>query len=153
MRRRHRDQPRDPLASALPDAIAIAISEVVTLIEIFEHAHALIDDVSEVDKETLARASGSSLIPMLYARAGFSSIQGRRSIPLLVDEIGLLEAAVINLESYQGSEVVLCAGYQLLEDFAHRKGNTSPVCHVHGILAFAGEAEGTTSGSVAPSLA
>ncbi|MBW8737699.1 MAG: hypothetical protein JF621_11410 [Streptomyces turgidiscabies] len=153
MRRRRRDRPREPLTPAIPDAIAIAISEVITLIEILEHARARMVDLSEVDKETLARASGSSLIPMLYARAGFTSIQGRRSIPLLTDEISLLEAAVINLESYQGNEVVLCAGYQLLEDFANRKRNISPVCHVHGILAFAGEAEGTTSGSVAPSLA
>ncbi|WP_405815823.1 hypothetical protein OG241_14885 [Streptomyces sp. NBC_01390] len=153
MRRRHRDQPRDPLIPVVPDAIAVAISEVVTLIEIFDHAHARMVDSGEVDKETLANASGSALVPMLYARAGCSSLQGRSSIPLLTDEIGLLEAAVINLESYQGNEVVLCAGYQLLEDFANRKRNTSPVCHVHGILAFTGEAEGTTSGSVAPSMA
>lgn len=135
MRRCHRDQPRDPFVSAIPGAIAIAIPEVATLIEI------------------VTKVSGSNLIPMLYARVGFTSIQGRRSLPLLADEIGFLEAAVINLESYQGNEVVLCAGYQLLEDFANRKRNISPLCRVHGILAFACEAEGTTSGSVAPSLA
>lgn len=152
MRRRRRDQPHEPLDSIESDAIAITIREIVTLLEVLEHAHARIAELSEVDKETLARASGSTLIPTLYARAGFASIQGRRSIPLLADEIGLLEAAVINLESYQGNEVVLCAGYQLLDDFANRKRNAYPLCHVHGILAFAGEAEDTTSGSATPSL-
>ncbi|MFI6935462.1 hypothetical protein [Streptomyces sp. NPDC050287] len=140
------------MTPALPDAIAIAIQETATLIEILEHAHSRIVELSEAGKETLARASGSSLIPILYARAGFASIRGRRSIPLLADEIGLLEAAVINLESYQGNEVVLVAGYQLLDDFANRTRNAYPVCHVHGILAFAGEAEDTTSGSATPSL-
>jgi|1185.fasta_scaffold48960_2 hypothetical protein len=152
MRRRHRDQPHKPLTSAIPDAIPIAIREIVTLVEIFEHAHARIVELGEVDKETLAGASGSSVIPMLYARAGFASIQGLHTIPLLVDEIGLLEAAVINLESYQGGEVVLCAGYQLLDYFANRNRNPYPVRQVHGILTFAGEAEDTTSGSTTPSL-
>ncbi|WP_411151099.1 hypothetical protein [Streptomyces sp. A30] len=153
MRRRRRDQPQIPSAPITPDAIAITIREVVTLIEVLDHAHACIVELSEADKETLARASGSSLIPLLYARAGFASIQGRRNIPLLAEEIGLLEAAVINLESYQGNEVVLCAGYQLLADFANRKRNSYPLRHVHGILTFTDEVEDTASGPATPSLA
>jgi hypothetical protein len=153
MRRRRRDQAYEPSTPAIPDAIPIAIREMVTLIEVFEHAHARIVELGETGEETLARSSGSSLIPIFYARAGFASTHGHRSIPLLADEIGLLEAAVLNLESYQGNEVVLCAGYQLLDDFANRKRNVYPVCYVHGILTFASEAEDTTSGSTAPSLA
>lgn len=60
---------------------------------------------------------------------------------------------MINLESYQGNEVILCDGYQLLDDFANRTINAHAVCHTHGILAFAGKAEeDTISGSSTPSL-
>ncbi|MFF7545981.1 hypothetical protein ACFZCU_20465 [Streptomyces canus] len=152
MRRRHRDNPHTPLASAAPHTIAITFQEIVTLVEIFEHAHSRIFDLSEAGEETIASASGSTLIPSLFARAGLASIQGIRSIPLLVDEIGLLEAAVINLESYEGIEVVLVAGYELLDNFAKRKRNAYPLRHVHGVLAFADEAGDTASGPAAPSL-
>ncbi|MFE4822178.1 hypothetical protein ACFRFU_38285 [Streptomyces sp. NPDC056704] len=135
-----------------PDVIAITSEEVGALVEVLEHAYTCIAELSDANEETLAGASGSGLIPLLYARAGFTSIQRRGDIPLLSDEIGLLEAAVINLESYQGNEVVLCAGYQLLEDFASRSRNAYPLCQVHGILAFTGEAEDTASGPATPSL-
>ncbi|MFF7887498.1 hypothetical protein ACH40F_39325 [Streptomyces sp. NPDC020794] len=132
--------------------IAITIREVVALIEILEHAHACITELSDANEETLARASGSKLIPALYARAGFASIRGFRNIPLLTDEIGLLEAAVINLESYRGNEVVLCSGYHLLDHFANRSRNSYPLCYVHGILTFTDEVEDTASGPATPSL-
>lgn len=152
MRRRRRDQSVEPLVAIPPVAIAIPIREVAGLIEVLEHAHTCIEQLSGTDKETLARASGSSLIPLLYARAGFASIQKRQNIPLLADEIGLLEAAVINLESYQGNEAVLCVGYQLLDDFAKRKRNSYSLCRVHGILAFTDEVDDTASGPATPSL-
>ncbi|MFE9171109.1 hypothetical protein ACFYNZ_16555 [Streptomyces kebangsaanensis] len=120
--------------------------------EILEHAHARISELSDADGETVADASGSTLIPLLYARAGLASIQGLNHIPLLVGEIGLLEAAVINLESYEGNEVVLCAGYELLNHCAHRKKNAYPLRYVHGVMAFADEDEDTTSGPATPSL-
>ncbi|MER6168135.1 hypothetical protein [Streptomyces violaceorubidus] len=140
------------MASITPDSIAITIREVVTLLEVLEHAHTCIAQLSETDEETLAKASGSTLIPFLYGRTGFASIQGRRNIPLLTDEITLLEAAVVNLESYQGNEVVLCSGYQLMNDFANRKRNSYPLRHVHRILTFTDEVEDTASGPAAPSL-
>ncbi|PZH15966.1 hypothetical protein C1I97_07395 [Streptomyces sp. NTH33] len=123
------------------------------LVEIFEHAHIQISDLSDADRETIADASGSALIPLLCARVGLALTQGRHNIPLLAAEVGLLEAAVINLESYEGNEVVLCAGYELLDSFANRKTNTYPVCYVYGILAFADEAGETASGPATPSLA
>lgn len=43
---------------------------------------------------------------------------------------------MINLESYEGNEVVLVAGYQLLDKFANRKVNFYPLRDVHGVLAF-----------------
>ncbi|MDO0935814.1 hypothetical protein QQY66_30550 [Streptomyces sp. DG2A-72] len=152
MRRRNRDKHHPPLAPATKDAIAITVRETITLVEIFEHAHARISELSDTDKETIADASGSTLIPSLFARVGLASIQGIHSIPLLAEEIASLEAAVINLESYEGNEVVLVAGYALLDDFANRKMNAHPLRHMHGVLAFADEAGDTASGPATPSL-
>jgi hypothetical protein len=152
MRRRRRDQPSEPEAPPIPNVIAITVREAGALIEVLEHAHTCILKLSDTNGDTLARASGSDLIPSLYARAGFSSIGGRGSIPLLADEVGLLEAAVINLESYQGNEVVLCAGYQLLDDFANRGSGHYPLRYVHGILTFARDMEDSASGPATPSL-
>ncbi|MFF7647415.1 hypothetical protein [Streptomyces canus] len=152
MRRRHRDEPHAPLAPVTPDVIAISVREIATLVDIFEHAHTRISELSDADRETITSASGSTLISSLYARAGLASIREIPDIPLLVDEIGLLEAAVINLESYEGNGVVLITGYELLDNFAHRKRNAHPLRYMHGILAFADDAEDTTSGSVTPSL-
>ncbi|MFJ6571200.1 hypothetical protein ACIQNU_27675 [Streptomyces sp. NPDC091292] len=122
-----------------------------TLVEIFEHAHAQIAKLSDADRETLANASGVILIPSLYARAGLAAIQRRDGIPLLVSEVGLLEAAVTNLESYEGHEAILCAGYELLEIFTNRanrkKKNANPLRYVHGILVFEDEAGGLAAGS------
>jgi hypothetical protein len=140
------------LTPAPPDAIAITIEEIATLADIFQHAHARIFDLSDADEETVASASGSVLMPSLFARAGLASIQDNHSIPLLVDEIGLLEAAVINLESYGGNEVVLVAGYTLLDEFAKRTINDHPLRHVHGVLAFTDEAGETASGPATSSL-
>ncbi|MFE9313332.1 hypothetical protein ACFYM5_38105 [Streptomyces sp. NPDC006706] len=119
----------------------------VTLIELFEHACTQITELSDADKETIANASGSTLIPALYARAGLASSRHRDNIPLLASELGLLEAAVINLESYEGSEVMLCVGYELLDSFAHRKRNTYPLRRIHGILSFVYEMGGAVDGT------
>lgn len=97
MRRRIRDQTQGSTVSPTDsDAIPITILEMVSLIGIFEHAQIRISALSDVDRKTIASASGSTLIPSLYARAGLASSRGRDGIPLLASEIGLLEAAVIN---------------------------------------------------------
>ncbi|MFC9863556.1 MULTISPECIES: hypothetical protein [unclassified Streptomyces] len=152
--RRRRDQARDYLKPADPDIIAITIQEIVALVEVLEHAHVQISKLSNSDSETIINASGSALIPSLYARAGLVTLKGHRSrnVPLLVGEIALLDAAVINLESYEGNEVTLCVGYELLEKFAIRKRNAYPVRPVHGILAFADEIGDMGSRPVNPSL-
>ncbi|MEV5434516.1 hypothetical protein AB0K80_00550 [Streptomyces sp. NPDC052682] len=124
----------------------------VTLVGILEHAHARLAELSDADEETIAEASGTVLIPSLCARAGLASVQGRRHIPLLPREIGLLEAAVVNLESYGGNEVVLVAGYDLLDRFARRRNDTHPLRQVHGILAFVHEPGGPTDGPARPSV-
>ncbi|MCD9875142.1 hypothetical protein [Streptomyces guryensis] len=142
----------DPPAPAASDVIAVTIQEIVALVEIFEHARDRISELSDADGAVIANASGHLLVPSLYARVGLASIKGSRSIPLLVTEVGSLEAAVINLESYRGNEVVLCVGYELLEKFANRERNSHPMRYVHGVLVFIDEAGDAANGSTAPSL-
>lgn len=153
MRRRHRDHPQKtaPLSTA-SGVVPITAQELVSLVGVLEHAHTRIAELGDADAETIVRASGAGLIPLLYARAGLALTRGSENIPLLVSEVGLLEAAVINLETYQGNEVVLVTGYELLAVLSHREANPRPLRHVHGILAFADEAGDSTSGSAAPSL-
>ena len=153
IRRRHRDEPQSPSTSpAAPNAIKITIPELISLVGVLEHAHNKIAELSDADNETVARASGFTLISSLYARAGLALTKGGDCIPLLVSEVGLLEAAVINLESYEGNEVVLVAGYELLNVFSNREENTHPLRRTHGILTFDSEGGDSTRGSVTPSL-
>ncbi|MFF0131585.1 hypothetical protein ACFYTG_38735 [Streptomyces mirabilis] len=153
MRRRHRDQLQRPTTSpTAPEAIPITAQELVSLIGVLEHAHTRIAELSDADAETIVRASGAALIPALYSRAGLALTQGSGNIPLLVSEVGLVEAAVINLETYQGNEVVLVAGYELLDVLSRRQANSYPLRHIHGILAFDDETGDSTSGSATPSL-
>ncbi|MCZ4602340.1 hypothetical protein O3S80_00820 [Streptomyces sp. Lzd4kr] len=108
----------------------------ISLVEILEYARTKVAELSDANEETIERASGSVLIPSLYARAGLAQINGGESIPLLVREVNLLGAAVINLESYEGNEVALVAGYDLLEAFSNREANTRPLLRIHGVLTF-----------------
>ncbi len=141
IRRRHRDEPQSPSTfPAAPNAIKISIPELISLVGVLEHAQNKIAELSDADNETVTRASGVTLIPSLYARAGLALTKGGESIPLLVSEVSLLEAAVINLESYEGNEVVLVAGYELLDAFSSREANSHPLRRAHGILIFDGEA-------------
>ncbi|MFD8220778.1 hypothetical protein ACFV2U_45705 [Streptomyces sp. NPDC059697] len=152
MRRRRRDRARNPLTPTAPDVIAVTFRETVALVEVLEHAHAQISELSNVDKGTIANASGFLLAPSLYARVGLASVKGSHSIPLLSTEVGSLEAAVINLESYRGNEVALCTGYELLENFAKREKNSHRMQYIHGVLAFIDEVGDAANGSAAPSL-
>ncbi|MFF4791138.1 hypothetical protein ACFY2M_15430 [Streptomyces sp. NPDC001276] len=121
-----------------------------TLVELFDYARTQITELSRADEKTIADASGSALIPALYARAGVASSQLRDNLPLLASELGLLEVAVINLESYEGSEVMLCTGYELLDNFTHRRRSSYPLRLVHGILSFVYETRGTPDGTAKP---
>jgi hypothetical protein len=127
-----------------PGVINITVRELIALIGVLDHAYSKIAELGEFDDEVMAQSSGVALIPLLYARAGLALTEGADGIPLLAAEVGLLEAAVINLESYEGNEVVLVAGYELLDAFANRPKSPHALRRVHGILTFDGGA-GTRS--------
>lgn len=131
-------------------ALAVTVPELATLVSIFEHAHAQIAALSDADEETIGHASGSSIIPSLYARAGVAASGGHGEVPLLEREVGLLEAAVVNLESYEGNEVVLVSGYELLRILAARRNERRSLRSVHGILAFDYGAHGSVGGPTSP---
>lgn len=87
--RRRRDQARDYLKPADPDIIAITIQEIVALVEVLEHAHVQISKLSNSDSETIINASGSALIPSLYARAGWSRSRGIAAAMYLCSSVKL----------------------------------------------------------------
>jgi hypothetical protein len=154
MRRRRRGESDRPREQQGPEedarGLVITLQELSTLVNILEHAHNQIAALSDADEETIGNASGSLLIPSLYARAGVAASGGRDDIPLLEREVGLLEAAVVNLESYEGNEVVLVSGYGLLSVLSARRSARRTLHRVHGILAFDYGAPGSASGSDAP---
>ncbi|MFJ3671064.1 hypothetical protein ACIPSE_31840 [Streptomyces sp. NPDC090106] len=121
---------------------------------VVDHAYAQLMSLSDADQDVIANASGTVLLPELYARSGWAALRDADVIPLLVDEIGQLEAAVLNLESYGGHEVALVAGYGLLESFGGRDRNVHPLHRVHGVLAFTGgTADEAATGSATPAPA
>lgn len=137
IRRRNRTPSPGPSeVPQTPQAVPISLQELATLVSVFDHAYDQISRLGDVGEETAGKASGTVVIPALYARAGLAATLGRGDIPLLADEVGLLEAAVLNLESYEGNEVALCSGYQLLEFLTERARNSRPVRQVHGIFSF-----------------
>ncbi|MGV9628845.1 hypothetical protein [Streptomyces sp. NPDC003487] len=143
-----------PELTSLDDstALALKISELTALVSVFEHAHAQITKLSDADRETIKKASGIHIIAELYARAGLATAQGVNELPLLASEFGLLEAAVVNLESYEGNEAVLCSGYELLAVLSTRGPQSRSMRRVHGILSFIGGESTPAPGSTVPSV-
>ncbi|MFF9109937.1 hypothetical protein [Streptomyces sp. NPDC014805] len=133
-------------APADTGALALTAAELADLLQVLDHAREQITELSKADADTVAAASGSALIPVLCARAGIAALRGHGSIPLLAPEAGLLEAAVLNLQSYQGNEAVLCTGHALLDALDRREHVTGRLVVVHGILAFDGDTETETDG-------
>lgn len=101
---------------------------------------------------TGSKASGSTLISSLYARIGSTVVRGRGAVPILITEIGQVEAAVLNLESHDGHEVPLCPGYALLQKLETRRGVCRSLGLIDGIWAIADETGESASGAAAPSM-
>ncbi|MFD9467315.1 hypothetical protein [Streptomyces sp. NPDC060027] len=102
------------------------------LVGVIEHAHTQLSDLSDADAVTVSNASGADLLQLLRTRVGAATAHGRQGIPMLVSEIRYVEAAVVNLESYEGHESVLCEGYAILERLsALQKSASGPAGHQH----------------------
>ncbi|MFE9724532.1 hypothetical protein ACFYQ5_13340 [Streptomyces sp. NPDC005794] len=136
-----------------PLAVPININEAKDLIEVLRHARTQIAKLTreDVDQERVTQAGGSALIASLYARIGLTFTRGGGTVPVLITEIGQVEAAVLNLESYDGHEVILCLGYALLQKLENRKGACQSLCLVDGVWAIADETGESASDSAAPS--
>ncbi len=115
-RRRRRPAPAPPPENDLL-AFELTRADFRTLTRVIEHARRCLEAESDADPQTIGNASGAALLPLLYARAGAALARGAEGVPMLVAEIGHVEAAVVNLESYGGHETVLCEGHSLLERF------------------------------------
>ncbi|MFI5567462.1 hypothetical protein ACIA6T_08895 [Streptomyces sp. NPDC051740] len=151
--RRFRRGKNDQAAEQPPLALQVSINEAKDLIEVLRHAQTQIVELTrDADQELVARAGGSDLIASIYARIGLTVVQGRDAVPILVTEIGQVEAAVLNLESYEGHEVVLCLGYALLQNLESRKSSWRSPTLVDGIWAITNETGESANGATAPSI-
>jgi hypothetical protein len=135
-------------------ALQISISEAKDLIEVLRHTRVRIREASrdDIDQELVAKASGSALLSALYARIGLTVTQQGDAVPILINEIGQVEAAVLNLESYGGHEVFLCLGYALLQELDTRKVACRPLRLIDGVWAIADEPGESASGMATPSM-
>ncbi|MER5210448.1 hypothetical protein ABT063_07700 [Streptomyces sp. NPDC002838] len=126
-----------------PPAFAITMDELPSIERVTFHARAQLRKLSGSSASTVIDASGSALVPVLYERAGAAHALGHSGIPMLVSEIAHVEAAVVNLESYDGHEVVLVEGYTLLNRLAFLKGQARVTQEIGGVVTLPGEAADT----------
>lgn len=126
-----------------PPAFAITMDELRSIERVTLHARAQLRKLSDSSAATVIDASGSALVPLLYERAGAAQALGHSGIPMHVSEIAHVEAAVLNLESYAGHEVVLCEGYTLLNRLAFLKGQARVTQEIGGVVTLPGEAADT----------
>jgi hypothetical protein len=124
-------------------AFAITMDELRSIERVALHARTQLRELSGSNLSTITDASGSALVPVLYERAGAADALGHSGIPMLVSEIGHVEAAVLNLESYGGHEVVLVEGYTLLNRLAFLKGQARVTQEIGGVVTLPGEAADT----------
>ncbi|KUL43774.1 hypothetical protein [Streptomyces regalis] len=127
-------------ATPEPLAFEITMDELRAIERVTFHARTRLRELSDSPASTVIDASGSALVPVLYERAGAAHALGSSGIPMLVSEITNVEAAVLNLESYAGHEVVLCEGYTLLNRFAFLKGQARVTQEIGGVVTLPGEA-------------
>ncbi|QIJ62807.1 hypothetical protein [Streptomyces sp. JB150] len=154
-RRRKRAAKDAPAAAPRPQlAFEITMDELRAIERVTLHARAQLRALSGGSAATIADASGSPLVPALHERAGAAHALGRPGIPMLVSEIGHVEAAVLNLESYAGHEAVLAEGYTLLKRLAFLTGQARVGQEIGGVVTLPGEAAGDVAGEAAgrPSL-
>jgi hypothetical protein len=146
-RRRRRAAKDAPAAAPQPQlAFEITMDELRAIERVTLHARAQLRALSGSSAATIAEASGSPLVPVLYERAGAAHALGRSGIPMLVSEIGHVETAVINLESYAGHEAVLAEGYTLLNRLAFLTGQARVGQEIGGVVTLPGEAAGEAAG-------
>ncbi|MGW0822153.1 hypothetical protein [Streptomyces sp. NPDC002845] len=126
-----------------PSAFEITADELRTIERVTFHARAQLRRLSDSSASTITDASGSALVPVLHERAGAAHALGSPGIPMLVSEITHVEAAVLNLESYDGHETVLCEGYTLLNRLAFLKGHARVTQEIGGVVTLPGETPST----------
>ncbi|MDI3102067.1 hypothetical protein QJ054_34080 [Streptomyces sp. AN-3] len=96
-------------------AFAVSAEDLQTLDRITGQARAqLARLVGEKDLGLIDRASGTLLMLVLSERAGAARVLGHSGIPMLVDEVTIVQGVVLNLETYGGETTALVEGYNLL---------------------------------------
>jgi hypothetical protein len=132
-RRRRRPAPAPQPENDLL-AFELSRADFQILTRVIEHARECLEAGSTADPQTIRNAGGAELLPLLYPRAGAALASGAGGVPMLVSEIRHLEAAVVNLESFEGHEAMLCEGHALLERLAALGKHARTGRTVDGIL-------------------
>lgn len=141
--RRRESMPSD--APAPPSmAFAITVQDLETLEAVTGHARVQLLRLSDSDPDTIDNASGYRVMPLLYQRAGAARVLGHSGIPMLVSEVGNVQAAVLNLESYQGDAMTLVQGYELLNRVTLLAELARAAQEVGGVITLPDETSGTT---------
>ncbi|MEU3339349.1 hypothetical protein ACWCQ1_15740 [Streptomyces sp. NPDC002144] len=113
-RRQRRENAFGETRKAALRAFAISDEDLSTLERVTSHARTQLLRLSDSDLETIDNGSGYRLMPLMHQRAGAARVLGHPGIPMLVTEVSNVQAAVLNLESYEGDPMLVLEGYDLL---------------------------------------
>lgn len=108
-------KPEAPARLAPRLAFAVTVQDLQTLERITSHARTQLARLdTDMAPDALNAASGYWLMLTLSERAGAARALGRSGIPMLVDEVEAVQAAVLNLQSYEGDDLAVVEGHELL---------------------------------------
>jgi hypothetical protein len=141
-RRRERTPADAPVQP--PMAFAITAQDLEALERLTSHARVQLLRLSDSDPGTVDSASGSRMMPLLHQRAGAARVLGHSGIPMLVTEVGDVQAAVLNLESYEGAPMALVEGYELLNRVTLLAELARAAQEIGGVVTLPDETTGTT---------
>ncbi|MFI8206755.1 hypothetical protein [Streptomyces sp. NPDC085937] len=93
----------------------MTVQDLQTLERITSHARTQLARLdADMAPDALNAASGYWLMLTLSERAGAARALGRSGIPMLVDEVEAVQAVVLNLQSYEGDDLAVVEGHELL---------------------------------------
>ncbi|MEU9355030.1 hypothetical protein AB0D65_29550 [Streptomyces griseoloalbus] len=130
-------------------AFAVTAEDLQTLDRITGQARTqLARLVGEKDLGLVDRASGTLLMLVLSERAGAARVLGHSGIPMLVDEVTIVQHVVLNLETYGGETMALVEGYNLLNRFTLLAQLPRAAEEIRGVLTLPDETPETGEPSV-----
>ena len=129
-------------------AFAVTVEDLQSLERITNHARTQLARLGgAMDLEVIDQASGYMLMLALSERAGAARALGYAGIPMLVDEVGLVQAVVLNLETYGGETMAIAEGYELLSRVTQLAQLPRAAEEIRGVLTLPDETPETSGPS------